>query len=75
MTALFELFYFLAVTAPAVVRRDNHGDALAVVLECCWIFLTGTMARIAVHILLGVALSRHCSTMPGVLVLWQSRHA
>src|SRR5208337_4067380 len=54
MTSLFELFYFFAVTAPAVVGCDNHGDALAIVLKGCRVFLTGTMARIAVHILPGV---------------------
>ena len=54
MTTLFELFYFFAVAAPAVVGCDNHGDAMAVVLKCCGIFLTGTMARVAVHILLRV---------------------
>jgi len=55
MATLFELFYFFAVTTPAVVGRDNHGNALAVVLKCGGILLIGTMARIAVHILLGVS--------------------
>ena len=54
MTTFFELFYFLAVTAPAVVGRDNHGNALAVVLKCGGSFLIGTMARVAVHFVLGV---------------------
>ena len=44
MPTLFELFYFFAMAAPTVVGRDNYGDALAVVLECGGIFLTGTMA-------------------------------
>jgi hypothetical protein len=55
MMTLFELFNFFAVAAPAVVGCDNHGNALAVVLKCCWIFLMGTMARVAIHILLGVS--------------------
>ena len=54
MTTLFELFNFFAVTAPAEIGCDNHGNAMAVVLKCCGIFLIGTMARVAVHILLGV---------------------
>lgn len=44
MMTLFELFNFFAVTAPAVVGGDNHGNALAVMLKCCGIFLIGTMA-------------------------------
>jgi hypothetical protein len=54
MMTFFELFYLLAVTARAVVGCDNHGDAMAVVLKGCGIFLIGTMARVAVHILPGV---------------------
>jgi hypothetical protein len=54
MMTLFELFNFFAVTAPTVVGCDNHGNAMAVVLKCCGIILIGTMARIAVYILLGV---------------------
>ena len=54
MTTFFELFYFFAVTAPAIVGCDNHSNAMAVVIKCCGIFLTGTMARVAVHVLLGV---------------------
>ena len=54
MMTLFELFHFFAVAAPAVVGCDNHGNALAVVLKRCRIFLIGTMTRVAVHILLRV---------------------
>lgn len=54
MMTLFELFYFLGVTAPAVVGCDNHGNALAVVLKRCGIFVIGTMARVAVHVPFGV---------------------
>jgi hypothetical protein len=55
MTTLFELFHFFAVTASTVAGCDNHGDAMAVVLKGCRIFVIGTMARVAVHILLCVS--------------------
>ena len=52
--ALGKLLLFLGVTAPAVVRRDDHRDALSVVLKGRRIVLVGLVARIAVHVLLGV---------------------
>ena len=54
MMTLLELLYLFAVTAAAVVGCDNHGNAMAVVLKCCRVFLVGAMARVAVHILFGV---------------------
>ena len=70
----FELLDFFAVTTPAVIGRNDHGNALPVVLEGCRIFFAGAMARVAVNILRGVGAFPPLLHY-GVLLLWQSRQA
>ena len=48
VVALGELLLFLGVTAPAVIRRDDHRDALSVVLKGRRIVRIGLVAGIAI---------------------------
>ena len=54
MTA-FLLVYFLLVACAAVLRRHDHVDHRAVVLECTWIALVGLMAIVTIDAFLAVS--------------------
>src|SRR5271157_6427692 len=54
VVALGELLLFLGVTAPAVIWRDDHRDALSVVLKGRRIVRIGLVAGIAIHVLFGM---------------------
>src|SRR5271166_3651963 len=52
--ALVKLLLFRGMAPPAVVRRDDHTDFLAIVVEGRRVAIVGLVAGVAIHVLLGV---------------------
>ena len=70
---LLRTVLLLYLDGPTIVGCDNRSNAMAVVINCCGIFLTGTMARVAVHVLLGVGVLSpllHNASRATALAIW-----